>query len=281
MLTYDVAKSGWLWRSHQTMEISNANALYLTHFSLLCSESQWKQMIAHYWFKHAKWTCKYFFLFSACHQVNNLNILHSSLYSCVFFLCRVSPSPCPDDNVKLLSRFLHQLHMFIYRCKSFAFISTSCLENRTQALAERCSNVQFRTHISVKYTQRCNWLALYVKDRNAACTFTSHPPSCLSVPIVFLSGTQAVVCLFKCVCFFVGFVSCSLLQSVNGSWSTSLSVVINRSVFISHLPKHFLSLFLFISFLYPFSLCTQHGSRLFSGCVCVCFCVVHMKARYS
>lgn len=167
------------------------------------------------------------------------------------FLCRVSSSPCTNDNVKLLSCFMHQLHMFIYRCKSFAFIFTSCLENRTQALAERCSNVQFRTHISVKYTQRCNWLALYVKDRKVACTFTSHPPSCLSVPIVFLSCTQAVVCLFKCVFFFffVGFVSCSLLQSVNESWSTAFSLLLSTDLYSFHTCQNTFSLF----FIYFFS----------------------------
>lgn len=101
ILTYDVTKSGRLGRSHRTMEISNANVLYLTHFSLLCPEYQWKQMIARYWFKHAKWTCKYFF-FVQCVPTRKWTIW--IFYIQVFipvFLCRVPPSPCRDDNVKL------------------------------------------------------------------------------------------------------------------------------------------------------------------------------------
>jgi len=108
------------------------------------------------------------------------------------------------------------------------------------------------------------------------------PPVCL---FPLLSCTQAVVCLFKCVCvfffFFIGFVSCSLPQSVNESWSTALSLLLSTDLYSFHTCQNTFSLSFFFSFflnlflLYPFSMCTQHGSRLSSGCVHVFLCCTY------
>lgn len=96
-------------------------------------------------------------------------------------------------------------------------------------------------------------------QRNTACTFTSHLPSCLSVPIVFLSCTQAVVCLFKCVCvFFFGFVSCSLLQSGNESWSTALSLLLSTDLYSFHTCQNTFSFFIYLFLFCIPSLCAHN-----------------------